>query len=51
VGTGVCHPSYPETINRRIYAQAYLGIDQDPISKITKAKKGWGMAQVIGHIP
>jgi hypothetical protein len=28
-----------ESINRRIMFQADLGIKQDPISKITKAKK------------
>jgi hypothetical protein len=31
--------------------QASLGIMQDPISKITIAKRAGGMAQVLKHLP
>jgi hypothetical protein len=37
-GSCLCHPSYVRSISRRITIQAGLGL-QDPISKITKAKR------------
>jgi hypothetical protein len=40
------HPSYTGSINRRIEVQASPGM-RDPISKMIKAKRAEGMAQVI----
>jgi hypothetical protein len=34
------------SINRRLMVQAGLGKEQDPICKITRAKRAGGMAQV-----
>jgi hypothetical protein len=36
--------------NRRIKIQTSPGIKQDPISKITSAKRAGGMAQVVEHL-
>jgi hypothetical protein len=35
-----CHPSYTGGIGMKIVA--CMGVRHDPISKLTKAKKGWG---------
>jgi hypothetical protein len=35
------------SINRRIEVQIRLGIKQDPISKITNAKRAAGVAHVV----
>jgi glycogen synthase len=37
-----CNPSYTGSINKRTTVQASLYKKQTPISKITKAKIGWG---------
>jgi hypothetical protein len=37
----IWNPSYTEGVGRRI---------EDLIQKITKAKKGWGMSQVVEHL-
>jgi hypothetical protein len=44
------HPSYAETVNRRLMVQASLGIKQDCILKIARTEKGEAMAQVIEHL-
>jgi hypothetical protein len=40
-----------EALNRRISVQPSLREKQDPISKITKAKRAGGMAQAVEHLP
>jgi hypothetical protein len=40
------HPNYMGSTNRRTEVQAGLGIKQDPISKITEAKRAKGIAQM-----
>jgi hypothetical protein len=42
---------WPEAYNRRIVVQAHLSKKQDLISKITRAKRSGGMAQVVEHLP
>jgi hypothetical protein len=37
--------------NKRIPVQAFPGIKQDPISKITNAKRNGGVAQVVMQMP
>jgi hypothetical protein len=37
--------------NRRIAVQTSSSINQDPISKITNAKRGNSVAQVVVHLP
>jgi hypothetical protein len=37
--------------NRRITVQVSQGNNQDPISKITRAKKTGSMAQAVEHLP
>jgi hypothetical protein len=37
--------------NRRIIVQGCLGIKQNPISKITKAKRAGGVVQVVECLP
>jgi hypothetical protein len=48
-----CHPSYTESINRRIAVQAHLSIKGIKVrlhSKRTKAKRTRHMAQVAQHM-
>jgi hypothetical protein len=48
----VYNPSYVGGTNRRIVVQPSPGKKtQDPIQKITKAKKGWDMTQVVECLP
>jgi hypothetical protein len=42
-----CHHIYAESVNRRITIQTSSSIKQDPISKITKGKRVWGVDQVV----
>jgi hypothetical protein len=37
--------------NRRISVQAGLGKNEDPVSKITRAKKAGCMAHIVEHLP
>jgi hypothetical protein len=46
-----CHSTHAGSVNRRTVAQAGLGLKQDPIFKITKAKRTGGIAQVAEHLP
>jgi hypothetical protein len=39
-----------ESTTRRIMVQVSLGIKQDPISKITRAKRASGVTQVVEHL-
>jgi hypothetical protein len=48
--THACNPNMG-SINRRIAGQTSLAKMQDPIWKTNEAKKGWGMVQMIGHLP
>jgi hypothetical protein len=45
------YPSYAGSINRRITVQARLGKKQDPISKITRAKRVGGVKQAVEYLP
>jgi hypothetical protein len=45
-----CHPNYAGSVNRRTAVQAGLGKTR-PHSKITKAKRVGGIAQVVEHLP
>jgi hypothetical protein len=52
VMTRACHPSYSGKYKwRRISVQHSLSLKQDPISKITNAKKTSGMAQMVACMP
>jgi hypothetical protein len=42
-----CDSNYVRGVNRRTIVQVSWGKNQDPIQKITKAKRAGGMAQVI----
>jgi hypothetical protein len=42
-----CHSSSAGGVNKSISVQGSLGINQDPISKITKAKRAKCMTQVV----
>jgi hypothetical protein len=46
-----CDPSYYGSIGRRIKVHPRLACakTQDPIRKITKAKKGWSVAQMVEY--
>jgi hypothetical protein len=45
--TQACHPQLAGSINKKITVQATLDIkQQDPIQKLTKAKRAQGMIQV-----
>jgi hypothetical protein len=46
-----CHLSFTGSVDRRMAVQAALGKKQDFVSKINKAKRAEGMAQVIDHLP
>jgi hypothetical protein len=44
----VCNPSYAEVVGRRITVQGWPEKKaQDPVYKITKAKRAGGVAQVV----
>jgi hypothetical protein len=43
----LCHSSYEERVNSRIMIESSQGINARPISKITKAKGGGAIAQVV----
>jgi hypothetical protein len=49
--TSTCHPSYMESVNRRIVVQASLGIKVRPYSKNNKAKKAGSVAKVVECLP
>jgi hypothetical protein len=49
--THACHLSYVGSINRRIKVPAGPDKKQDPIPKITKAKRAVGVAQVVKCLP
>jgi hypothetical protein len=42
-----CHPSY----KGKHKWEDSLSTKQDPVSKITKAKMGWRVTQVVQHLP
>jgi hypothetical protein len=44
-----CHPSYWESINRRIVMQTCMGININLFKKYLKERAG-GMAQVVEHL-
>jgi hypothetical protein len=47
-----CHPRVgQEALNRTITVQASLDKKQYSISKITRAKRAGGMAQVVDYLP
>jgi hypothetical protein len=46
-----CQPSYVGSTNREIVVQASLGINKDPISKITNTKRAGGMVQMVECLP
>jgi hypothetical protein len=46
-----CHLSFTGSVDRRMAVQAASGKKQDFVSKINKAKRAEGMAQVIDHLP
>jgi hypothetical protein len=39
------------SINRKMTIKVCLGIKRDPLSKINKAKRAGGVAQVVEHLP
>jgi hypothetical protein len=44
-------PATRESTNRRMEVQANLGIKQDPISKITNAKRSGGVTEQEEYLP
>jgi 5-enolpyruvylshikimate-3-phosphate synthase len=44
-------PAMAESINRRVVFFASLGKKQNPMSKITRAKRAEDMAQMIAYLP
>jgi hypothetical protein len=49
VVASICHPSHVRSVSRRITVQAIPGITQNPIRKITKAKRAG--VQVVVYLP
>jgi hypothetical protein len=47
----MCHHDCAEKHNRRIMIQDGPGIKQDPILKITNAKRGGGTVKVVERLP
>jgi hypothetical protein len=51
VVVNACHPATAGSLNRRIVVQASLGgKKQEPLSKITIAKRAKGVLHVVEHL-
>jgi hypothetical protein len=46
-----CHPATVVKCKNSITVQARMSKKQDPISKITRAKRADGMTKVVEHLP